>query len=136
MLDTGITGKITKTVTEELTAKTMGSGVLDVFATPAMIALIEETAWKSVSDKIDDGMTTVGTKLDIAHTAATPLGMTVTCETKLIEIDRRRLVFEAVVSDECGEVGRGVHERFIVDADKFMSKTNAKRKDGGSDEKA
>ena len=80
-------------------------------------------------------MTTIGTKLDIAHTAATPAGMTVVCETKLIGIDRRRLVFEASVYDECGEIGRGIHERFIVDSEKFMSKTNAKRKDN-TDENA
>lgn len=128
MLELGIKGKLTRTVTPELTAKSMGSGELDVFATPAMIALIEETAWKSVADKLEDGCGTVGTRLEIDHTAATPLGMTVTCETTLTAIDRRKLTFEVCVTDECGDIGKGVHERFIVDSARFQSKADSKGK--------
>ena len=127
MLETGITGKLTKTVTPELTARCVGSGELDVFATPAMIALIEETAWKSVAPELDEGMGTVGTSLSVEHVAATPVGMQVCCETKLAAIDRRKLTFEVVVTDEKGEIGRGTHERFIVDNAKFQSKADAKK---------
>ena len=126
MLETGIKGKMTETVTEEKTAAALGSGTLRVYATPAMIALMENTALNSVADKRDDGMTTVGTKLDIVHTSASPVGSTITCESELVEIDRRRLVFIVTAYDNAGEIGKGTHERFIVDSVKFSEKTAAK----------
>ena len=126
MLETGIKGKMTETVTEEKTAAALGSGTLRVYATPAMIALMENTALNSVADKRDDGMTTVGTKLDIVHTSASPVGSTITCESELVEIDRRRLVFSVTAYDNAGEIGKGTHERFIVDSVKFSEKTAAK----------
>ncbi|MCR4805904.1 MAG: thioesterase family protein [Clostridia bacterium] len=131
MLAIGIKGKMERMVTNALSAKAMGSGELDVFATPAMVALIEETAWRSVAGELDEGCGTVGTKLDIAHTAATPLGMKVTCETELTAIDRRKLVFSVRVYDEAGEVGSGTHERFIVDNAKFQAKADAKAVQNG-----
>ena len=127
MLTTGIKGISNITVTREVTAKVVGSGMLDVFATPSMIALIEKAAAESVAPELDEGMTTVGTKLDVCHTAATPVGMTVTAETELVEIDGRRLVFTVRAVDEAGEIGHGTHERFIVNAEKFLAKTNAKK---------
>ncbi len=126
MLEIGIKGSGEAMVTEALTAKAMGSGELPVYATPAMAALIEETAWKSVAPALEPGQGTVGTKLDISHLAATPLGRKVRCETELIEIDRRRLVFSAAVFDEAGKIGEGAHERFIVDNGKFLAKANAR----------
>ena len=126
MLEIGIKGSGEAVVTEALTAKAMGSGELPVYATPAMAALIEETAWKSVAPALEPGQGTVGTKLDISHLAATPLGRKVRCETELIEIDRRRLVFSAAVFDEAGKIGEGAHERFIVDNGKFLAKANAR----------
>ena len=127
MLTTEIKGTAKITVTEEVTAKVVGSGMLEVFATPSMIALIEKVAAESVASTLDEGMTTVGTKLDVEHTAATPIGMTVTAETELVEIDGRRLVFSVRAADEAGEIGHGTHERFIVNAEKFLAKTNAKK---------
>lgn len=127
MLETGIKGRMTETVTEEKTAAALGSGTLSVYATPAMIALMENTALRSVADKLDDGMTTVGTKIDIVHTSASPVGSTITCESELTDIDRRRLVFSVTVYDNAGEIGKGTHERFIVDCGKFMEKANAKQ---------
>ena len=126
MLSTGIKGTKTIAVTEENTASSIGSGWLPVFATPAMIALIEGTASESVAPHLEDGRSTVGTHLDVAHSAATPVGMDVTCETELVEIDRRRLVFKVVVRDAKGEVGSGTHERFVVDNEKFMAKALSK----------
>lgn len=125
-METGIKGCKKITVNAENTAKAMASGTLDVFATPAMIALIEATASESVAPFLDEGLSTVGTHLDIAHSAASPVGIEVVCETELVEVDRRRLVFKAVVRDAVGEIGSGTHERFVVDNAKFMAKAQSK----------
>lgn len=125
-MEIGITGVQTLTVTEDKTAKALGSGELAVFATPCMIALMENTAYKSVQPFLAEGQGTVGTLLNVRHVAATPVGMEVRCETKLVEIDRKRLVFEVRAFDACGLIGEGSHERFIVDNQKFMQKTSAK----------
>ena len=126
MLEVGIKGSKSFVVDEDSLASSVGSGNLPVYATPSMIALIETTASESVMPYLDMGMSTVGTHLDIAHSSATPLGLRVVCETELIEIDRRRLVFKVRVYDQCGEVGSGIHERFVVDAAKFMEKAALK----------
>ena len=126
MLETGIKGTKEITVTNELTAKTMKSGALDVFATPAMIALMEEVAYKSVAPELEEGCGTVGTMMNIKHVAATPVGMKVTCETELVKVDGRALTFSVKAYDECGLIGEGQHERFIVDDVKFQSKANGK----------
>ena len=127
MINIGVKGHMQIEVTKNLLAKNVGSGALDVFATPAMIALIEETAWKSVAPALDFGTTTVGISLSIEHTAPTPLGMIVTCDTELVAVDGKKLTFNAVVSDEKGEIGRGTHERFIVEAESFQAKADSKR---------
>ena len=127
MLQTGIKGTIELTVTKDKCAGALGSGELDVFATPAMIALMEETAWKSVVPYLDPGQGTVGTALDIRHLSATPVGLRVRCETELTEVDRRRLVFRVRVYDPFGLVGEGTHERFVIQYEKFMKKTDEKR---------
>ncbi len=126
MLNVGIKGTKTEKVVKENTAEAVGSGILPVYATPMMIALIEATASQSVAPFLEDGKSTVGTHLDIAHSAPSPIGIEVTCETELIEIDRRRLVFTVVVRDSAGEIGSGKHERFIVDNDKFLSKAESR----------
>ena len=127
MLQPGIKGRKSVNVYEANTAKTMGSGTLDVFATPAMIALIEQAAYTSVASELEPGWGSVGTALNVQHLSATPVGMTVTAETELVEVDRRRLVFSAQVFDETGLVGQGTHERFLVENEKFQSKANAKK---------
>ena len=126
MLETGIKGTRTVTVNEDNTAKAMGSGTLDVFATPALIALMEETCWRSVANELEEGCGTVGTLLEIKNTAPTPVGMKVTCESTLTEVDGRRLVFEVIARDAKGVVGEGKHERFVVQNEKFQVKANAK----------
>lgn len=115
-------------VTDELTAAKMGSGLAPVYATPCMIALIEGTAAESVETFLEEGKGTVGTKVEVEHLAATPVGMKVRCETELIEVDRKRLLFKAEVYDETGLVGKGQHERFIIDNARFMEKVQAKLK--------
>lgn len=127
MLQKGIKNQIERMVTETITAEHIGSGELSVLATPAMIALIEETSWRSVAAGLAEGQGTVGTKIDVAHIAATPCGMKVRCETELVEVDGRRLVFSATVFDETGKIGEGRHERFIVDNAKFQAKADAKK---------
>ena len=117
MLTVGIKGEQSQLVTNENTAKTMGSGTLDVFATPALVALAEKTCWMSVA----------GTKLELEHTAPTPVGMTVTCESELTAVEGRKLVFKVSLHDEKGPVGGGVHERFIVNDAKFAAKAQAKK---------
>lgn len=126
MLQTGIKGKIELTVTKEKCAGALGSGELDVFATPAMIALIEETAWKSVVPYLQPGEGTVGTALNVRHLAATPMGLRVRCETELTLVDRRRLVFNVKVYDDFELVGEGTHERFVIQYERFMKKANEK----------
>lgn len=128
MLEVGIKGKDTVEVVYENTATAVGSGVLEVFATPMMIALMEKTACNSVAPYLEEGSGTVGTELNIKHVAATPIGMTVTCESELVEIDGRRLVFKVTASDEVGLIGEGMHERFIVNNEKFQTKANNKGK--------
>lgn len=105
----------------------MGSGTLDVFATPAMIALMEKTAWTSVADELDEGCGTVGISLNVAHSAPTPLGMKVTCESELMGIEGRKLTFYVKAYDEKGIIGEGTHERFIIQNEKFQKKANMKK---------
>lgn len=127
MLKIGTKGTKSVTVTSRNTAKSMGSGTLDVFATPALIALMEETCWTSVAGQLEPGSGTVGTLLEIKHTAPTPVGMEVTCESTLIEADGRRLVFTVTARDAKGVVGEGRHERFVIQNEKFQAKADAKR---------
>lgn len=126
-MEPGITGKQTITVTKELTACALGSGRLEVFATPAMIALMEETAWRSVEPELSEGEGTVGTRMEVSHVSATPVGMEVTCETRLTQVDRKRLVFEVKAYDAAGLIGEGMHERFIVENGRFMDRAEKKR---------
>lgn len=126
MLEVGIKGKQEIKVTDENTALAMGSGTLKVFATPSMIALMEKTAWESVAPHLEEGSGTVGTQLNVSHLSATPLGMTVSCETELTEIDGRKLVFKVAAYDGSGLIGEGTHERFIVKNEKFQAKADSK----------
>ena len=127
MLEAGIRGEQSVAVTAENTAKTMGSGTLDVFATPALVALAEKTCWMSVAAALDEGCGTVGTRLELEHSAPTPVGMTVTCESELTAVEDRRLRFTARVYDDVTQIASATHERYIVDNDRFTRKANSKR---------
>lgn len=126
MITTGIKGRLECTVTDELTAAHIGSGLVKVFATPMMIALIEQTCYESVLPYLEEGQGTVGTLVNVTHSAATPVGMRVWCESQLVEVDRRRLVFDVKAYDQCGLIGEGRHERFVIDSAKFQAKIDAK----------
>ena len=126
MLKTGIKGRKELVVTKENTAKSMGSGTLDVFATQAMIALMENTAYESVAGELEEGSGTVGTSLNVRHVSATPVGMKVVCETELIKVEGRALTFSVKAFDEAGLIGEGEHERFIIFNGKFQAKADNK----------
>ena len=127
-LNRGVRGTQQEIVTQKNIARALGSGGLEVYATPSMITLMEYTAMESVKPYLPEGSSTVGTRLDVKHLSATPIGMTVRCETELIEIDRRRLVFLCRAFDDAGLIGEGTQERFIVDNSKFIEKTLQKIK--------
>ena len=125
-LSRGVRGTQQELVTEKNIASALGSGGLAVYATPCMITLMEYCAMESVKPFLPAGSSTVGTLINVKHLAATPIGMTVRCETELIEVDRRRLVFLCRAYDNAGLIVEGTQERFIVDNEKFMEKTQAK----------
>lgn len=122
----GLTNEVSDMVTEKNTAVAMGSGILKVYATPAMCALMEKAASDLMDTLVEAGNTTVGISLNIAHTAATPVGMKVTAKAEITGVDGRKIFFKVTACDEAGEIGTGTHERFIVDAEKFQSKVNSK----------
>jgi len=110
------------TVTETNTALTIGSGDLDVFATPAMAALMENAAMKAVAESLPEGSTTVGSKLDINHLKSSALGETISATALLTEINGRKLTFTLKANDSHGLIGEGTHIRYIVEKEKFLSK--------------
>ena len=126
MIETGIKGHREQIVTPEMSAARVGSGLVDVFATPMLVALVEQTCYESVLPHLDEGQGTVGTLVNVSHVSATPIGKRVWCESELVEVDRRRLVFSVKAYDECGLIGEGTHERFVIDTAKFMDKLKAK----------
>lgn len=127
-LKEGIRNSKELTVTEEQTAASAGSGGQPVFSTPHMVAMMENTAWSSVEPYMEEGKTTVGSHLDIAHVSASPVGAHIKCETELVGVDGRKLTFRVSASDDAGLIGEGTHERFIINIDKFMARTEAKLK--------
>ncbi len=126
MLKRGITLEKEIIADENTSAVYMKSGTLNVFSTPSMVALMEDTSKDLVFPHLDEGYTTVGTSLDIKHVASTPIGMKIRCVATLIEIDNRTLTFDVKVYDEVGLIGEGRHQRFIVNGDRFLAKTYAK----------
>ena len=127
-LSPGITGEKSVAVTIDNTALAMGSGTLRVFATPAMLALCEACCAESIEEYLPEGVTSVGTKADIEHIAASPLGASIFCKSKLIAVDGRRLDFEVEVYDAVELIGKGKHTRYTVDAQRFIDKAYAKLK--------
>ena len=126
MLQTGIKGHHEQTVTPAMSAARVGSGLVDVFATPMLVALVEQTCYESVLPHLEVGQGTVGTLVNVTHVSATPIGKRVWCDSELTEVDRRRLVFSVKAYDEAGLIGEGTHERFVIDTEKFMAKISAK----------
>lgn len=115
-------GSAKTVVSENNIAKTMKSGALPVFATPAMCALMEEAACAAVQDALEDGEGTVGISLNISHTRASALGDTIIASATLVALEGRKLTFEVEAKDSKGTIGKGSHERFVINNEKFMSK--------------
>lgn len=109
-------------VSDNDTATKYGSGTINVFATPAMISLMENTALNLVQKYLPDNFTTVGTEVSVKHLRATAVGKKVSCKSELIEVDGKKLVFRVEANDNEGIIGKGTHTRFVIEIEKFMSK--------------
>jgi predicted thioesterase len=123
----GLSAELRQTVTSAMLAANVGSGSVDVFATPELILLIEKTAVAALAGKLEDGSTTVGSALDVTHLAATPESMEVTATAKVVEAEGRKLTFEVSARDEQELIAEGTHTRFVVDAEKFFSRAKSKK---------
>lgn len=121
-MEAGIKNEKKVVVTEDLTASKVGSGLLPVYATPSMIALMENTCAESIQPYLAEGEGSVGVAIDIKHVAATPMGMTVRCESFLKEVNGRKLLFEVNAYDEKGLIGTGIHKRAIINNEAFMAR--------------
>ncbi|MCF0206193.1 MAG: thioesterase family protein [Bacteroidales bacterium] len=122
-LQLGIKGEEKEVVRHDNTAAAYGSGLVEVYATPAMIALMEKTCYLSVMPYLDKGEGTVGTHVNVSHKKASPLNTLITCHSEIVEIDRRRIVFKVTAYDDKSDViGEGTHERFVINTEKFMTK--------------
>ncbi len=117
----------TTLVSQDKTAQALGSGDLPVYGTPAMAALMEEAAAACVADALEPGQTTVGTRMDVSHSSATPLGMQVTAYAKLTKAEGRILYFQVRAEDEAGVIGEGIHQRVIVNARQFLDRAGEKQ---------
>ena len=122
MLEVGLKYESRLTVGTENTALALGSGDMEVLATPAMVALMENAAMKAVADYLPEGSTTVGIEISTSHLKASAVGANVVAEATLQEVDGRRLVFSLKAWDDAGVIGEGKHTRFIVDRERFLSK--------------
>jgi predicted thioesterase len=129
-IEVGVSGEARTTVTHEETAEAFGSGLVPVYATPAMVALMEKAAVVAIEGRLAEGETTVGTKLEIVHLAATPLGDEVRAEARLVAVDGRRLSFTVSAWDSREKIGEGRHERMIISRDRFLARVSQKARTG------
>jgi predicted thioesterase len=122
----GLSATISQQVSESMLANQVGSGSAPVFATPELALLIEKAAVAAIENNLEQGMTSVGTNLDISHLAATPVGMEVSATAELTEVDGRKLTFSVSAKDAVEDISAGTHVRFMVDMEKFVARTEAK----------
>lgn len=127
-IEPGQTGHAEMVVGTSDTAPRIGSGHIPVLATPKMITLIEEAALAAVEHLLPEGKQSLGTHLDVSHIAATPVGMTVKAEAKLVEVQGRKLLFTVEARDEMDLIGEGKHERVVVTAASFQKRVDEKAK--------
>lgn len=130
-LAVGTSATVETVVDQSNVASVLGSGTLEVFATPAMIAQMELAACRCLEGHLEAGQSSVGTVVAIQHTAATPVGMKVRATATVTAVDGRKIDFEVSASDEAGPIGSGTHTRFVVDAARFMAKAAAKAQGKG-----
>jgi len=124
----GLNAEITLTVTEADTAANWGSGLVPVFGTPSLVGLMEAAAVKALDGHLPEGQTTVGGHIDVHYLAATPVGMQVRARAELTSIDGKKLTFQIEAWDEVEKIGEALHERFVIDTEKFIARAQAKRK--------
>lgn len=122
MMEKGLSAQSKVTVDGGNVAATMGSGDLQVFATPAMVALMENAAMKAVADHLSEGSTTVGAEMNVTHIKPSGVGVEIVASAVLTEVEGRKLTFNVGARDAEGMIGEGVHVRYVVDREKFMSK--------------
>jgi len=125
-LKPGLVGEATLVVEEKHTARHLGSGGVNVLATPIMIALMEEAGRHAVEPLLEPGQLTVGASLEVKHLAPTPMGMQVTARAELLKVDGRMLTFRVEARDERERVGEGTHVRAIINLDRFLARVQAK----------
>ena len=125
-IEIGMKGEVSTLAEREDTALEVGSGSLLVYATPCMVALMEGAACEAIADGLEEGETSVGIELNIAHTAATPVGMEVRAEAEVTAVEGKILTFAIRAYDEAGEIGSGTHKRAVINAQRFLDKTYAK----------
>ncbi|MFI3265145.1 MAG: thioesterase family protein [Rikenellaceae bacterium] len=125
MLEIGLTSQSTTIVDNNNTAIALGSGDLEVFATPAMIALMENAAMKAVAAELEEGSTTVGTAMNASHVKASGVGAQITASATVTAVEGRKIVFKVEAHDAQGLIGEGEHTRFVVDKTKFMQKVKS-----------
>ena len=126
ILDAGLVGTAQTTVTGANTALALGSGLVPVYATPALVALLEEAAVNALKPLLEPGKTSVGTRIDVSHLAASPIGMIVRAQATLSKVDGRRLVFDVVAYDEAEQIAEGIHERVLVNEQRFLARVQEK----------
>jgi fluoroacetyl-CoA thioesterase len=126
-VEVGLVGEVRRVVDASMLASALGSGALDVFATPALVALMENAAIQALEGHLALEQTSVGVRVDIRHLAATPPGVEVRARAELVEVDGRRLVFRVEAFDSQERIGEGSHERALVDPQRLLGRANAKR---------
>ncbi len=126
-----LSAEVETLVAEADTAAKLGSGLVPVFGTPALVALMELAAVEALKRSLSAGQTSVGGRIDVRHLAATPIGMKVRARAELTAVEGRKLTFRVEAWDEIEKVGEALHERFVIDAGKFIAKAQAKRARGG-----
>lgn len=127
-LSPGLKAEVRRKVTPDITARHLGSGNVEVLATPAMIALMEQAAVRAVDPLLPEGQKTVGVAVEVKHLAPTPVGMEVSARAEFIEVDGRKLLFKVEAHDEKEKVGEGLHRRVIIDVERFASRVKEKAK--------
>ncbi len=127
-LQAGLKARVDKTVEYKDTAKAVASGLAEVFATPSMIALMENAAYLAVQPQLPKGASTVGIRIDAQHLAATPVGLKVWAKAELVAVDGRKLTFDIQAYDEMEKIGSAKHERFVIEEQKFIARAEAKGK--------
>lgn len=129
-INVGDSGRAEAVVETSMTAAAVGSGLVPGLSTPTMVALMEAAAVDALAAGLEEGASSVGTRVDVRHLAPTPVGMRVVAEARVVEVDRRRVVLAVTAADEAGPVGEGTHERFVIDPDAFAARLSDRRPAG------